>query len=117
MATRDTIIEVIDRRTGHRARIRVPAKLLDDALSDNYNPQTGRPLPNVRASRDHICIQAKQALAKKGRRQSYLAWDDIADSVRSSDRIAPRGSQPQASKEPPPAHGQLSFEANQLAFF
>ncbi len=100
MASRDTIIDVTDTRTGHKTRIRVTYDQLQLALRsspDDYLPN-GRPVLSVKQARDHICIQAKTALAKKGRRQSYLPWADIEASVRSSDQVPARGSQPHTQR-------------------
>ncbi len=126
MATRDTIINIVDRKTGHTARIRVPSATLERALSEDYDPRTALPSPAVRGARDHICIQAKEALAKKGRLQRYVAWADIVDSVLVSDRITPRGMKPtsapaaagaEVTDEPKQGFGQMRlFDAAQALF-
>lgn len=130
MAPRDTIIDVTDSRLGFKARIRVPFDLLQLALRDSSEDYlaSGRPVPSVKGARDHICLQAKQALAKKGRIKRYLPWSDIEVSVRASDQVAARGTRPITTRsaepksiateaEPLPATGQLSFFSHQLSFF
>lgn len=112
MPPRDTVIEVKDGRLGHTARIKVYGGYIDTALSSDRGPG-GCLVEEVVKARDHICQQARAAMAKSGR-QGWLHWRDIVASVRQAERIEvePRRARPKSPPNDcpsPTSTGQLAL--------
>ena len=80
MAARDTIIEVEDRRTHYRVRIKVPFDVIQLAIRSETIP-SGLPTERVVKARGMVCIQAKARMVERGRHSGWLDWEDIAESV------------------------------------
>lgn len=94
MAPRDTVIEVRDARTGYEARIVVPYDKVLKALRAERGP-SGQPLQVIKNARSHICIQARNEMAKQGRPPHlWLNWEDIAQSVQACEKVPARGTDP-----------------------
>ena len=95
MASRDTIIEVEDFRTGYKARINVPLEIIEMARRSEAK-LNGWPTERVLKARAAVCLQAKSAMAKQGRIAGWLDWQDIAGSISIVANIEPQRSKPKS---------------------
>lgn len=107
MPPRDTVIEVKDGRLGYTARIRVVGDYVDIALSSERD-SNGCLIEGVVTARDHLCQQARAAMAKSGR-QGWLYWRDIVASVRQAERIKVDKKPPAPKPAPKPASPASCF--------